>query len=513
MGAKDIIETQQSTQNALLMEALMEMRQELFEASDRAERLEESLSGLDLMSENIGWTEIGAYGDDGPSLSQLKRRAKQIRNGLALSPHLKQGGMLRSERVWSDEPTYSGVPGLNGTPTGRGVADAGRRVNDPLNQHHVFGNRARTEREAALYTDGHYFLIGDDSTRQLRPMSLSSITADYRNPEDGAEIWAYRRTWTDYSGDQSNPIDRSEWIFTDLFKSNEVSTIQYVGKRETVNRTKTIIDGAVNTQSGWAYGFPDAGAVVEYARMYSEFVKSGKRMSDAMARIWASVKTQSAAGSNAAAAKIAGMDGFGNTQTGVGADLVPLSSAGRSYDFDSGISLLAIVAAGIGVSVVALSANPGAAGGSYGAAQVLTLPERLSTQARRNWHSEYDVRVLKYLGAKDPKVTWRPLVDGSELLRLTQSAQTAWNSGLYEPKDGRALFDAAFNDRVGGNVPDGILIPNNSYSEERTDIDPNGAAYSGPDANRARNGTGQGQSTGIGDNPGASGDLRSDTIS
>lgn len=488
---------------ATLTEALREAQDQL---ATTQFHLEERLSGLDLMAESIGWTDItGVSNDDGPTLEQLKKRSKQIRSGVALSPHLGQGLRLRTDRVWAEPITYQGVPGMHGVPTGRGVPDVGARVNDPLNHQYVFGMSARAEREAALYTDGMFFLLGDDSSKRAAPIPLSEISADYRNPERSSEVWAYRRSWLDYSGGAAHPVERVEWVFTDLFKDKQTESISHNGKSEPVATGKTLIDGKVNSQVGWAYGFPDAGAVVEWARIYSEFMKSGKSMSDAMARIWAQVKKDVASGVPSAAARVAGMSGFGNTQIGSGSDLAPLSTAGRSYDFAPGLHLLAIVAAGLGVSVVALSSNPGAAGASYGAAQVLSLPERLATQFRRDWHVQYDLRVLRWMGARKPEAYWPPLLDGSELMRLSQAAQLAWNSGLYSPEEAKRQFEQARNNYSEVTpVPDGVLIPNSKYSLARQDIDADGTSGVGA--------PGQGQSTGIGDNPGGSNDTRTDTI-
>lgn len=504
-SAQSLIETQEQVERGLLLEALREAQDQL---ATTQFHMEEKLAGLDMMADSVGWTDISAIGrDDGPDLVQLKRRSKQIRSGMTLSPHLKQGLVLRTDRVWAEPITYQGVPGLNGTATGRGVADVGVRFNHPLNQNYVFGPQARAQREAALYSDGNYFLLGDDATRLLAPMPMTEITADLRNPERAYEIWAYRRTWYDYSVDRLNPTERNEWVYTDLFKDKQQGSIRYDGKDETVSTGKTIIDGSVNKLAGWAYGFPDAGGVIEWARLYSEFMKAGKSMSDAMARIWGQVKKDIAAGVPSAAAKVAGMTGYGNTTVQSGSELAPLSTAGRSYDFRAGLDILAIVAAGLGVSVVALSSNPGAAGASYGAAQVLSLPERLSTQFRRDWHIQYDVRVLRWMGAKNPEATWPPLVDGAELLRLSQAAQIAWNSGLYEPIEAKENFEHARNNYSEVDpVPDGVLIPNNAKSLPRRDIDPET-----PGASSAP--SGQGQGTGIGDNPGASNDLRSDLVS
>lgn len=509
-----LVETQQENEIAFLREALTESRNDMDVLSMR---MEEKLSGLDLMMDQVGWSEISGFGqDDGPSLPQLKQRSKQIRNAVALSPHIKNGKEIRTNRVWSDPVRYENVPGLNGASTGRGTPDVGKFVNLPTNQHYVFGANARMERESALYSDGVYLLLGEKSSKKLSPIPLDEISADYRNPDNKAEIWAYRRQWNRWDGVNGRDVPMVRWYFTDLFDSEAVDSINYDGKPEKVDRKFNIIDGHVNTQSGWAYGFPDAGCVLEWAKKYSEFMRSGLKMTEAMARLWAQVKPATPAGGSVAGVKVASMEGFGNTAISTN-ELAPLSTAGKAYDFGAGTQVLAIVAAGLAISVITLSANPGDAGGSYGAAQTLSLPERLATKMRRDWHSEYDERILRWMGAKEPKAVWPVLVDGAELYRLKQSAQLDWNSGLYEPEEAKAKFEAAegnFTPVEKSMIPDGVLVPNNEYSEPRSDIDPGGNSYAGPDSNQRpvqAGGTGQGVSNGTGGDQVAN-DTRSDTI-
>lgn len=375
MSAKDIIDTQQSVQVEMLESALTDIRNkyetvefELVERMADLDRVMGSSSAQDFMAQ---------YSVDGPDVEQLVRRSRQIRSAATLNPHVKRGMKLRASYVWSDAVEYDDVPGMGGEPTGRGVPNVAARVMHPLNQRYVFGAQAREERETALYTDGGFLLLGDDVSKTLRPFPLAHIGGLYTNDEDPSEVWAYRRVWFTDGGVTENV----EWVFTDLFKDKRTKSIQFNGKFERVAQGKTVIDGWVNTQPGWALGFPDAGCIIEWARMYSEFIKSGKVMTDAMARIWASAKAQSDAGAKQTAAKIAGSPGYGKVV--VGNELTPLSTAGKAYDFDAGRALISIVATGIEVSVVHLTSDPGASGSSYGSAATLDLPTRLAVESRR----------------------------------------------------------------------------------------------------------------------------------
>lgn len=497
-----IVETQEQVQIALLESSLSEI---IRESETYAYRMEERLSGLDLMMESVGWTDISGVQDSGPSLDQLKKRSAQIRSAMALNPHVKRGSELLSSRVGSDPIKYANVPGLDGSQVGRGKVDVGKRIKDPYNQRYVFGAAARDERQRALYSDGLYLLLGDDRTKRLAPIPIWEITADYRNPDNSGEIWAYRRAWTRWNNDLSADEEMVRWYYTDLFKSEQRGGIMVNGKLETVDTEKTIIDGHVNTQSGWAYGFPDAGCIIEWARMYSEFMKSGKKMTDAMAQLWAQYKPTSASNGVAAGIRLGDSTGAGGTSIASG-DLTPLSTAGKAYDFKAGTQLLAIVAAGIGVSVVALSSSPGDAGASYGAAETLSLPERLLTERRRMWDADFEVRILRYLGAQDAEAAYPALFDAAEMYRAKQSAALDQNSGLFPPEVLQAKYQAAEGSSQSFPIPAGWLQANNEKSLPRNDIDADGVAPTAA-------GPGQGQSTGAGSNAGQSTDTRTDLIS
>ena len=494
MAKETITEVEQKEQIAELKSALTDIS-ERYSTVDFV--LQERLVELDRVMGNDAWLPITSYGQEGPSIEQLILRSNQIRVAATLNPHVKRGAKLRSSYVWSDQIDYSGVPGM-GEPAGRGQPNVGARVDDPINQRYVFSALAREERELSLYTDGGFLLAGDDATRQLRPIALNQISGLYTNDDDPSEVWAYRRLWYTDGGKTPNV----EWIFTDLFKDKQTDAIIYNGNEEFVNRRKTMIDGWVNTQPGWTLGFPDAGCIVEWAKIYSEFIKSGKIMTDAMARIWATAKAQSSTGASQVAAKMGNATGYG--KVAVGNELAPLSTAGKAYDFDAGRALIAIVATGIEVSVIHLTADPGASGSSYGSAATLDLPTRLAVEARRRWHEQYEERVLRWLGARNPRAKFPPIADGAELYRKTQAVVLKWNTGLYTADQIKNELQLLVGDPMPSDIPDGVLIPNNEYSLGRADIDMDMSAMVGsPD---------QGQSNGTGSMDGLGMDLRNDTI-
>lgn len=505
--SSEILSTQAETQVEILQESLNEAHSVINQYSVQYERLEERLAGLDLQLDNVGWSEAYGYGDDGPSLSQVKAMSKQIRNLTARNVHVKHGWKLRSDYINAGGVQFKNIPGQDSSGSGRKPAAWGR-VNDPVNQRVCFSSTAREEREGALYSEAVCFFIGDEDTYRLSNLPINQISADYRNPEDPSEIWAYRRTWWSYVNGSSTPEERSEWIFHNWFVDKRVVTIDFNGKREPVAQRKRVFGRPVNSLPGWAYGVPDAFSGIAWAKQYRDVLLNGKTMTDALASVAFKVVNKSRKGAVAAGTRIAANQSAGTAANLLeGQDMAAMNTAGRGYDFDTARPLLAAFAAGIGMSVVAVASDSGAAGSSYGSAQVLDLPTRLMVEVRRQYHAEMDREILAWMGAPDAEVVFEQILDWSEVLRAMQAMLAKWNSGLYEPEQIKADIESFFGSYGISDIPDGVLIPNNEKSLARKDIDTDHHAVT-PGAGAA---PGQGQSTGIGD-VGTNNDQRTDTL-
>jgi hypothetical protein len=207
-------------------------------------------------------------------------------------------------------------------------------------------------------------------------------------------------------------------------------------------------------------------------------------MSDALAQFAFQATVASKKGASNAQLAYAEPAGPGATAVVGAADsLVPISSAGKGYDFGSGDALLAVVAAALEVSAVHLSANPSSAG-SYGSVSTLDLPTKLAVLARREWHAEFDKRILTWMGAKNPTVTFNSLNDSTDIFREIQALLLAWSSGLYEgePIEKRVSDLLSILDNT---IPEGVITPNNSegkwlLSPDQT-ADPNATPAAGTD--------------------------------
>jgi len=526
--ALNLVEYQKDAEFAVFKEQLTQAFQE-------NDQLRESLEQVNYMlqREDQGWFRFGS-GElvMGMEILELHQWSREIREAMAGNPHIKQGCRLRTNFVWQRGIRYQNIDGAK---KGRG-ANVQARIDQGKNQKNFFGHAARERREAALYSDGTYSVLGDDRDYTLQEVPIWEIWGHVANPDDQSEVWAYLRKWNHLEpGKGSIPVQ--QWYLTDAHpdwdKPNRPRVINYGGVNFPIDPHKTMFVGNVNGQTGWPYGVPDALSALVWARLYRDFMTSGKIMSDAMAQIAYQAASSTGAGQSSMAMKFAQPEGVGQTAvTGIADKLVPMPTAGKGYDFASGTALAAVVAAALEVSVVHLTANPGA-GGSYGATATLDLPTQLAVLARRQWHIEFDTRILKWMGAKDPIVTFNSIESAADVFREVQALLLMWASGLYaaDPIEKRL---SELLDIIGNTVPDGVIIPNNSIeadlvTTDRTAIpNPKPGQQNGPalasaaaSAKNAGNGnrtpgagagaTGQGKTSPVGKSANAN-DLRTDKL-
>lgn len=478
MRATEILETADSVEKVLLLEALREATSALSKADMDRDRFEEAMQGLD--GYMMGWHAANAeYGDEGPSLGQLHQASRMLRPLAQMSGHVRGGLELLTSYTWDGGIHYGLPPIVERRENQRGrqsVADLAPkmlrdRINHPTNQRNYFRQAARNRQTMALYCDGQPFYVGDDVDYTLRAIPITEITADYRNPDHGDEVWAYRRSWWRQVG-VGNPQEKVEWIFANGFIDKRTKTISYNGKREPVSQTKRMFTSSPNRPDGWAYGVPDALGGVAWVEKYKDALIQGKKMADAMAKLWGTMKVGDQKGANAAAALLRQMGDEKVGIVGPNGAIASLGTAGQGYDYAKSIDLLAAFAAHIGVSVVALSANPATAGGSYGASKALDLPEQKRTNKRRQFHIDLDREILVWMGASpDIDIWFKPLEDESELYRRDQRIALRTGTGLFDGQESKEMFADADGRTTIGPVPEGWLLPNNEKSLARKDID------------------------------------------
>lgn len=487
------------------------------------ERLEEALGNAVSMlrQEDAGWATT-AEGDryKGLKLAELIRWSMQIRASLtgtatnAPNPHMRNGLMLRHSFIWNGGIKYDGVPGDKGSGIRQGKSNVQKLIDEPNNQRLFFGSTARKNRESALYSDGLYVAIGNNDSHKIRPVPIHEITDTFRDENYEDEIIAYRWTrneavWVQNGRRRVLSQQRqkeSHWVYVDWYDGDKFDFIVYEGKEEEVMKNHTAFDLHANRPDGHAFGSPDSISALIWARIIRDLIMNGVKMQDALAMFAFKATSSAKAGASAAALELAKPQGAGSTAvTGGDADFSALATAGKGYDFGSIGFIVSTMASSLHVSGIALAANTALAGSSYGAAKTLDLPGQMAMETRRAEHIEFDKRVLKWMGAPDATVYFDTFEDSTNEYRAVQAAMLAWTTGTLTPEGFRAELEIIYGRKLIGEIPKGVIIPNNQKQVDdaakaaaaaATKADPNAQTPTTPAADQGKNkGTGSADHT------------------
>lgn len=477
------------------------------------EHLAESLESvrISMRIDDEGWTRLlggqGINGDlTGFNLHDLITFAKEIRSYMVGMPLIGNAANLRANYIWSKG---FNIPGSEKKTAVGGKVGQGRPsniytfVNNPVNMEHAFGAVARDQLEHVACTDGMVFLAGDNTKKTVRQIPIWEFTDLYVNPDFPAEVWAYRRVWQSYTpGKQSTRMDR--WYYTDRFDGVRQSSIDVNGQAIPADLNITLFDQKFNGQTGWPLGIPDLLSAVPWAKMYSDAMKRGKQMTDAMAQIAYKAVSSTSSGASNMAAKIAGSHGAGNSAAmTTGNDLVPLSTAGRGYEFSTLRPIAAMVAAAAQVSTIDLLADPSAAGSSYGSAATLDPPKKRAMIARQELWKGFFRRVLKWGTGTDVDVFFPDLED-PDTYRDAQTLTLAQQSGM--------IFEDELRPKWLDNLDVANLHGDKMPPPPPLPPAPPGSPNAAPGAGVQAGAPGQGQATGAGKGPVNTGN-RKDIIS
>ena len=485
---------------------------------DQIAQLSERLDNVQAMfaPEDQNWTKLfGGLTEDFPGLSleQVQDWHAQISEYVVGNPIIKRGVALRHSYIWSKGLNIPGV-GSEGK-TQAAQERRGRKskleafYGHRNTQAYLTSPEAFNEMETSAATQGVYMLVGDDSSKRiLHPITIDEISAILTNPDYKGEVWAYLRVWDAVKPDGTTE-PREEWIYTDRFEGvREKSILSGGNKRIKVAQNKTVFDQTFNSQVGWPLGVPDALAAIVWARIYSELMNHGKVMTESLAKFAFKVTQNTKKGADNVGVKMS-RGGTGQTAViGAGNDLQAVSSAGKAYDFNGIRAVAAQVATALEVSIVHLLSDPGAAGSSYGSASNLDLPTKRAMVSRQNIWVSFLKRVFEWATGEDLNITFPPLDD--DPYRALQGLALIWNTGLISADEMRGpILEAGGITPIHDKAPDGVLLPNNRDSWERSDIDPKDDPNSVPPTAASPN---QGQNLGVSQTSTDKNDLRNDTI-
>jgi hypothetical protein len=432
---------------------------EQFESiANENELLRESYSSMAhamLAFEDKGW-EIPGYTSQstGFKLNELQDVSARIRETSEGNPLLKRGCGLRTSYIFG-----------RGVEFGELAPRYLKIVENPKNQEVLFSPEAQVINERSHFTDGQFFVLGDVGTKVFQRVPFDQITAVVTNPDDGEEVWYYRRSWTRNSQDLGTmnvtAVEVNEWYPADTYEPGT----RFVGRihGQPVNTQKRMFASRVNRRSGNVWGLPDAFPALPWAHAYNEYLKDGSRMLKALSMFAWQLKAKTKNGATTAAAAIATPPGAGSTAV-TGSDM-ELSSMPRanSVDLGDGRPLGSMVASALEVSVVALLSDPGTSG-AYGTAQTLDVPTLKAMEARQHVWTLFYKRVMNFIGAREVEINW-PKIETEPSQRMTQALVLAHEAGaLWDDEFREAIVEVLDIKKLHNESPNTDSISNDNNS-------------------------------------------------
>lgn len=419
--------------------------------------LTESINDMARRVEGLDFVNI--YDDaTGITLDNLKMIAAQLKDMVATNSLIKRGDQLRTSYVFGRGITFP----ANIPPRVQAKMDL------PYNKAALFSPRAWEELNRELYTSGNLFNIRDTKTGIFTRVPLEQI-ADFEYDPDSAErIWFIKRVWF------VKGIQHQAWYPLNTYSGARRGTIDNVA----VDNTKVIYHESVNRQVGWSLGIPDAFAAMTWALAYSEYIKNNATLVRAYSQLAFKVQQKTSQGIQKAAAAVAtGTAAGGTAIMGPGSELAALPASGSQVDFGNGRPIASLVASALGVSVVALLSDPGAAGSSYGAAQTLDFPTiRVMSMAQASWVLFFE-QVLADFGLKTAFEVTFPAIETDAVYRQLSSLTMSFTTGAINHREYRAsvlaLLDVPEPDPA-TNLPQVSEFTTPSNYQNAADIQANG---------------------------------------
>lgn len=283
-------------------------------------------------------------------------------------------------------------------------------IEDQANQRAVFGQQAAVELESALATDGETYIAL--FTRpltgwvQARTITADQITEIITNPDDATEPWFYRRVWTreGYDKNGQKTWEQQELLYPDVDYRPHSKPGTFAGVK--VAWDAPVLHIAVNRPAGWLRGIPDAYASINWARAYKEFLEqwaglmrslskfAWKLTVDGKQREQAKRAMRAAGTSRAATGELNDVGGTAITPPDGNIEAIP--KTGATIDSESGRPIAMMVAAGLGLPVTMLLADPGQTG-ARATAETLDWPTELIMRDRRELWTAARLRICRYV--------------------------------------------------------------------------------------------------------------------
>lgn len=445
----------------LLEEALNDMtrsgRVPLEEASNMAQ--------LQLAIDDMGWQPLsgtGATSLDMP-ITSLQKISDLARALVTANPLVKRGVAIRAGYIWGQGVDIDMRGNTRGRPSSRPP------VLPPSVARALGTSLSQLELERTAAADGNMFFLCDPARKTVVRVPIQQITGKVTMDGNAEEILYFQRTWSNRAVDLTTGapiVDQPDqvWYPSSTLEGSILSTIEQIP----VDRAKRIVHVPFNRMVGQSWGIPDIFAVVWWTKAYKEYLEACSVLSKAYSQYAWKVTSASGRGTGRAAAQMAAppaRDPMTGQALAVGASVAlgagqDLQAVNRSsnVDYNGGIALAAMVAAGLEVPLPALTSDP--SNGNRATAETLDDPTKLAMLARQRMMGDAFAEIFRVLRI-DARVEWPEIAPDMQHRRV-QAADQAGRSGAFSREEQREFLKDAMGGKwkdLDGTVPTREQLP------------------------------------------------------
>lgn len=429
------------------------------------EVLQESFADAMLALDDIGWRPLGPTEDAAEiRLDTVKNISQTTRGLVAINPLIKRGIGVRTTYVWGEGVKF------------QGLEETDPFLTDKANKKFYFSPQAQSELEAVLATDGNLFTLVTKPGGGRRRLSetgtavakvtrvpMKEITGTVSNPLNKEDVWFYRREFKvvreSFRTGQVNEEDVTVWFPAADYDVENGKPFSIQGKAVAWN--SAIIHTAPNKQVGWKWGAPDLMSVIFWTKAYKEFLENSATLVKAYSRFAFKITAPTANGVKSAATKVAAQpvrdpltgqqEQVGGTALmGMGTTMSTIGRTGGSVDFNAGLPLASMVAAGLDIPLTALTSDSGSSNRS--AAETLEAPTLKAMKARQKLWSGFFEQLFDYVGKPNVKCIWGK-IEAGDLLRNIQAITAATPLNVLHAEEVRELIRVALEIQSDKELP------------------------------------------------------------
>ncbi len=365
--------------------------------------LTEGMADLQLALEDKGWQDVATAVNQDFTPEARKSLSSLCRTMVIANPLLKRGVQVRTGYIWGQ-----GVQ-VRGRATGDEQAQDVNAVVQTFwdaNTKTLSGDEAHDLLERGVATEGNVYITCFTSPLtgavRIRTALADEVVDIITNPDDREDPWFYiRHVPQQIVEPGANGRTRTR---NQVVKVAHPALGYWPAQRpRTLNGMQVRWDAPikhvkVNPVPGWRFGVPDVYASLAWARAYKDFLVDWAQLTRSLSKIaW-----QATGGTTGRAQKIAqeiarangggvgpvppvgtAPSPAGQAAVGTGdVRLEAVSKSGATIDANSGKPLAGMAAAGLGLPVTMLLADPGITG-ARAVAETLDLPTILEMGMRR----------------------------------------------------------------------------------------------------------------------------------